>query len=485
MFAVWRNPGSALWLGCCFLWLACPGSLAAEKPALVLDPGTVTLYVSAFDSSGRHAAGLSKDRFNVFESGVPQTIEDFKEATPSNRAAEQRRYFLIHFDENLDFRQLFRARRALQWLIGSLDASRDRLAVSRHGRLSSFSRNSIAMGRLSAYFGSDSAQFHLPPELGDKGLPSPDSEGSGRPVAPEAPRQSAPKAENMLEEGASGNVVSLSGRLKHVAGRKILLHFGRTLPSRSIQTRKRDDRFTIRILNDANVSIFVVDPATVAPPREVSGRIAALARATGGDFLPAPDIQGAMRKVLEATSYYYRLRYRANRPRDSRYRQVTVTATGTDVVLRYRSGYFATSGEGGDLTDRTVSTVLHSPRLYSDFPVALAATKSDPTTLELKVTFPFSSIRLEETSATAEGDSSYFQNLYLFVGVYDRSEQLLASLQKGYSLELSSSQLQELGPQNAAIEETVTRETLSRAAFLRAVIIVGQNLQISTGDFAL
>jgi VWFA-related protein len=109
-------------------------------------------------------------------------------------------------------------------------------------------------------------------------------------------------------------------------------------------------RRAVRALNDANVSVYPVDPrsislATFASPDIVTMK--ELAKRTGGKaYYDRKDVMNAIREAVDDTSLTYTLSYYPNeRKEDGGFRKIAVHVKRPGVTVRHRRGYVDLPGD--------------------------------------------------------------------------------------------------------------------------------------------
>ena len=456
---------------------------ATEGPAAVDDLDQVTVYFQAYTEQGTPVSGLRPGQIRLLENGVPQNILNWVEASPGARIDVRRRNFVLQLDDSLSLRELFRAKRAAQLLVEGLRHGVDRIAVFRDGQLSGFFDRPKAVKQLIAYFGTEYNRYRfsaLIPRGGRKKTWFSDQlPGAFSGLDPGfVVRQGL---EEILRHGTRGSFSKSLGRLKHLPGRNILIHFGKRLPYRPDEAEHADVDLASRLLNDANFTVYplVPDPDFSLSEPAWSG-LDRWARATGGKAICfGNDFRLQVRQILEETLNFYRLAYRSLRPPDSRYRKIEMAALERPIRLIHRNGYFATAPATLSLVERTFFTVFRSPGRYRDFPINLSATQQG-SLVRAEVKFPLANIQLESPRGA---DDLYRQTIHFFVGVYDDSGWLLAWQENSSSLQADPVELAGLARRYLTLDKYFEIPPAVSAAKVQAIVISGQNRQIATQVF--
>jgi hypothetical protein len=218
---------------------------------------------------------------------------------------------------------------------------------------------------------------------------------------------------------------ALADHVKGVPGRKNLIWLSRAFPPiTAAQFLSSSMNEAITALNNANVSLYPVDPSGVfgnLSPEAITMKD--MAAATGGKaYYVSKDLDRIVRLALDDARETYLLTYSPKIiAHDGAYHAIRVQTTRRGVELRYRRGYYAPGRDGpagAELTDRLAS-VVSSPLDVSEIGIRATVNQApgggnelsavlhiDPADLELT---PIGAkwtgaLRLEavQTSATGE-----------------------------------------------------------------------------------
>ena len=456
---------------------------AAEKPAAVDDLDQVTVYLQAYTEQGKPVPGLQPGQVRLLENGVPQNILDWMEASPGAPVDVRRRNFVLQLDDSLSLRELFRAKRAAQLLVEGLRRGVDRIAVFRDGQLSAFFDRPKAVKQLIAYFGTEynRYRFNVLMARGASNTVWFSDQLPGAFFGLDPGFVVRQGLEEILRHGSRGSFSKSLGRLKHLPGRNVLIHFGKRLPYAPDEAEHSDVGLAARLLNDSNFTVYplVPDP-NFSSSESVWSVLDRWARATGGKAICfGSDFRMPVRQVLTETRSFYRLAYRSLRPPDSRYRKIEMKALERPIRLIHRTGYFATVPAPFGLIERTFLTVFRSPAGYRDFPVDLTARQQE-SLVQAEVNFPLADIQLESPQ---RADGLYRQKIYVFLGVYDDSDRLLAWQENISSVQAEPGELAGLAARYFTLERHFEITPSESAAKIQAIVVAGQNRQIGTQIF--
>ncbi len=469
---------SLLRSACALVLLVSPAALQGargewETPALETE--TVSLYVTVLDESGAPITGLARDDFHLLENGSPRPLEHFAEVGPGSRGEPREpRWLVFTFSEELDFRELFRAKRAALRLADRLDRQ-DSVAVLRGSRLSPFEREAEVYRSSIRYFGledgwRDRGEWQRRPGWFATGQAEGEEGELGR------------RLRWLISKGAEGMPAELLGSLKHLAGRMVLIYFGAAPPADD-----GEQALPPLELADAGFTVFAVDPAA-GPDAAGFGALQSWAARSGGEAvrLEGPP-EEALAPVLQRLASAYRLRFTPDPLQDCRFRrlEVAVRRAGAARVLG-RSGYFATGPAALSLAERTFQTVLREPERFRDFPLNLAGRlqpaeeEPEAASVQLRLAFPLAGVRLDPGS-----EGRWRQRLILFVGVFDRAGRRIGGVRRLLSVSAAEADLDSVMQQTATLDETVRLRPDERPAVVRAIVVAGENRQIAFQEFEM
>ncbi len=562
--------------------LTCSSFLAStvaeqQPPPIRVHIEVVEVPVRVLSGKGKPLRGLQRKDFEIYENGVSQQIRYFEEVdlqrlratqTSSPRNAQpgpapvrmtsselevlQNRFFIVRFDPELSARELKRSQKAAREFLDNLDFAYDFAAVSWGRFISDFTRDRQRLLELvdlqrpsllglmpqtaslpqRTEYGFDETRGVIQPGEGEQDpgrlsnasqLAAPDFQigGSGGTAA-----QIGEQVEQLVRRAQVGPLTRQVSRLKHLSGKKVLVHFASGIPNPGPNSRDMglyDPRIVARVFSDAGFTVYPVNPAGLRarlqnryvdtlPFARYHGearqtRTSSLvdfmderglqmenmflkrwSLETGGiAFYNRNDLETGVRNILEDTSHFYYLAYQpASATYDNRFRNITVKTPRIDrAQLRHRGGYFSTVHSTADLLNRTLLTALQFPGQFQDFPVSVQMERAR-SSLRVDFSFPFDKVPMREFVAfkKAEKITTHFQQIRVFGAVVDDAQRLIDSFEKTYFLNLGEEQLSTLRTQNA----TLTRELSwgrDSPRWLKIIVVVGQNEQIATYVAAL
>lgn len=467
----------------CIRTLLCTLTLAtAALAGEFTEPGTeldqISLFVAVLGPDGTPVRGLPLGGFQVLEDGIQQPITDRREA--GSNPPDERRWFVLQFSRQLNFRELFRAKRAALWLLEHL-RPQDAIAVLRTPGLSPFSSRPESMRSMLHYFGVEDGlrEVHDLPSLLDW----------HRRLKTDTPTR-MPTGEalgELISKGAKGSPTDLVSRLKHLGGRKILVFFAAGLPETADDDLPLSEQVDPSVLGDAGFSLHAVDVRrAAAAPFDSSFRLLkAWATATGGDAFQShhgPD-QG-LSALLQRLDAEYWFRYTPSRPPDGRYRGLQVIINSRQALrVLHRPGYFATVPAALPLPERTLLTVMRHPDRFQDFPLNLEGRTTSPRSqtpaeLEVALTFPLSAVQLEPSGGSRR------QKARLFLTVLDREGRRIGGIDRRLLIRADEAELDSILQQSAAFRETLELDH-PHAARLQALVVIGDNVQLAFRQYWL
>lgn len=449
-------------------------------PSCPNDP-VLPVYVVARDSQGLPVKNMVESDWSILDEGRPRDIVEFDEigvaqGGRSNKAAS--RYFILFFDHNLSFRDLFRSKWLAKVLIRRLDPERDHLAVIRGSAISDFTADGEQMERLVDFFSTDYDRYELLPQTPER-KSTPDwlcaiPAGSDR---QDKTLESAP--EDLLK-GAVGRFDALVTRLKHLPGSKWLIAFAKSPPFEATEPAFRDPGLAARLLGDAGVlpllvgtpSIRSIDPASLNWLEEWVGN-------SGGKRIDHSSKEGVVEEILNFTSHYYYLGVRPSEP-DNQFHPLTIRLS-KPASLKYRPGYFATQAQYTHLRARTFLTALHSPLRYHDLDLFLVLGRDEESQPNLTVFFPFRSLNLEAAPSPEDKAEIYQQRLQFFIAAYDDSGRILHHSESESLVNIPKSQYQRLIQQraNARVDEPIVIGEEAPIRSIVVIVVAGLNQQIA------
>ncbi len=431
------------------------------------------LPVSVWDHAGGPVSGLTAADFQVFENEIEIPLLSVEES--SAESPLQDLFFIVYLGEDLDFRELFRARRALGAWSRSL-AGGGQVAVFRSGALSRFSGEETELAQMLNFFGSTGDRFGFDPPEPNLRRPAWFRELAASNAAPDLLKR---QLDETLGRGTLGSLDVALGKLKHLSGRKILLYLSRTLPP-SDNPAAQDREWLIRSLSDSQVSLFLLNGGRRPSPdalRDIAVR-------TGGGVVSGNSLGEALDRIATAGRHYYRLWIESRAALDARYRKLVVRSVRQEVTIRQPDGHFATLPDGSDLAGRTFLTALHGAKDFLDLPLEITArlvADFGPPQVEIRLSFPFRSLESEKTTEPV-ADPGFFQTVRVFAGVFDSRGALLAYLDRGYSVRLKSDQIGQADSTQLAFDGRIPLDQGANPHRVVVVLIAGQNRQIAVKE---
>ena len=461
----------------------------------------------------------------------------------SPRQLAVRRFLILRFDPMLGPRELKRAKRIGRRFVEKLEAGPDRLAVSWRNVLSEFTQDRERLTGLIEdiqptlqALARELDQGSLAPLQRDASGGS-QSPGNSPAAADDLSRlfsntdQLDLFGDQITYDMARGSFLDgsdLISRLKNLEGRKLLIYIGEGLPtvdpsnSNAFDTRQLsayDPGYNARLYNDAGFTVYAIssrglraDEVTAAwgnqfrDPRR--GASASMVRNysntgleniflrrwtqnTGGiAFYNSNSIPRAVNTVLKHASHSYFLAYRSKNPAlDNRYRRIEVRVKSDKKAalrVRYRRGYFATVPSPAELQRRSLLTAMLQPDGFDDFPLQVEArlSRGPEQAVEFSLSFPFEKIAILDYQIPGKKKnrpiSRHFQEIDVVVAAFSGSGQYLGSQQEKFVLDFDSEQLAGMRTGKATLQRRIElQQGLPEAAFVKTVVIVGQNRQIS------
>jgi VWFA-related protein len=398
-------------------------------------------------SKNHSVRGLTRDDFEVFEDGRPQTITHFYAVESAPAAAKPadvvataaaapapivderfRRRVLVVVD--YVHTPMIERNRALERLEQFID---DRFTAGEYDW-------SIAIAgldlRLILPLTSDKARIHAAIEAMRRRIPWR--------VTPDAPFQSldirlpTSSHEASIDPmftylsyravvdairafgGSEGKkiVLLLSGGFGHAINYKNLGAIMGPRSGRKLMTL-RDE--IIREANGSNLNLYIIDPEGVS--MNGTGASYWMGRETGGGFLAGNHPEESLRKFDELTSNFYSLAYRPSHPEDRKYHRITVRLKRSGSYdLRYRDGYGALSVESQLV--RSLATPHAATMQPSAFPLTFTTgaprkAKDGETLLPVFITVPLKNLQFVPARSGNEARVS------LFVSVFDEDGKTL------------------------------------------------------------
>lgn len=413
------------------------GSAGAQIPTNDTSPSApqfsstvnyVLLPVVVTDTSGRHVGGLTAADFEVRENGKAQSIRSVEEieasTAPLSRAVPpdtheftnevasggvSRRLVILVLDMvNNQFKDQVAARRGLvKYLATRLDPEclYEIVAIERKGPriLHDYTEQTAELIRVANAVSAGQSQIST--NFGG-------FDTFTRSTGTEQALRGALAAENEIQEALDANLTlstfrAIAAHVVSVPGRKELIWLAAVSPLHidPVTSEVRSDfvsqslyRETVRLLEDALISIYPVDPSGLDPAQPIAAEhysaremrngkllnelstivhgnhddLRSVADLTGGRaFLDRNDTDRAMHEALQDGSSYYLLSYAIDK-KDMHpgWRKISVRAR--DYHVRARSGYFLTDATTIRASSTTaIDEALTSPVDCTGLPVHL------------------------------------------------------------------------------------------------------------------
>jgi VWFA-related protein len=400
--------------------------LAAQQPPITfkVEVNYVEIDAVVTDGQGNFVRGLTKNDFQVFEDGVPQSVSaialvDLPLERPdpllfasapldpdvqSNRREFDGRVFVLVLDDlNTHFSRSPRVKAAAKQFIERYLGANDLAAVvqtggSTRGVQEFTSSRSRLLRAVDAFMGQGLRSATL--EALEERARMPDV-GSRAESPPLTDMERAHKARNTLSslKNVAEYLTGVRGRRKAVVLFSEGISYDTTNPIANRYASEITDRMreAIAEASRGNVSFYAIDPRGLwafddaiemqAPPPDNSLGLTSLAREvrlaqdslrsladeTGGfAAVNQNDYRKAFARVIQDNSSYYLLGYySSNSRRDGRFRTVEVRVTRPGLNERSRKGYTAPQGRppSEKLVDRSASPELREA-LNSPIPVS-------------------------------------------------------------------------------------------------------------------
>lgn len=168
-----------------------------------------------------------------------------------------------------------------------------------------------------------------------------------------------------LREGRKTLIVVTEG-LAAVPSRRPGMREPPAAPQTMALTRYADEQSTaiemIRVANDSNTAIHIVDPRGLQVSSPAFGMLETLAHGSGGELHTTNDIPGAFRRIVGQASATYLLGYARDLPMDGRFHEIKVRVKRGDLSVRARAGYWAPRAEDVERAKKlAAAAVLPAP----------------------------------------------------------------------------------------------------------------------------
>ena len=314
-------------------------ALAQEQdriPTFRTGVSTVLVDTLALDADGNPVSGLTRDDFEIFEDGVPQTITTFDvtdwtsyvaakiDGRPATDAGSvntyPRRFVFVFNRQGARFEWLTRGKRALQAFIVESMAEGDEAIVIENG----YSFKVIQ-------------EFRSTKEITLESVRSLSQMVVGYPMG-------ADRAAGQLYR----DLESLGETLEAIPGRKVLVLLSNELATFTHPgSRLSNEGLTLEraatALNQANTTVYTIDLRGPESRLSLSGGLFPLANGTGGrHFRNSIALETPLRRIGTENKRYYLLSYiPSNSELDGKFRRIEVKVRKPGVEVIARQGYVA------------------------------------------------------------------------------------------------------------------------------------------------
>lgn len=138
----------------------------------------------------------------------------------------------------------------------------------------------------------------------------------------------------------------------------------------------------IRLANDSNTAIYVVDPRGLQVQGGLSMFLQTIAYGTGGEPLTSNDIPAAFARVVRQSSAFYLLGYSmSNTPMDGRFHDIKVRVKRPGLDVRSRAGYWAPRAT--EVARAKAAAAAAVPRPEVSAAMSALAARSSPRVVDL------------------------------------------------------------------------------------------------------
>ena len=434
--------------------------------------------------------GVSAAEVELLIEGRPHPVRDVELIGPLNSSAESpmvRRLWVIHIDSRLDFREQFRSRRWAKKFVRELVPDRDLVAVHRSGALSKFSGDLAEVERMVDFFNTEFDRYNFGPGRSDEGHWFGESRWPFSPLRSDTTDPPDPDIA-AKQGGTQGDLRNALSSMKGLIGRKILLHFGRTLPFREQNVEFHHADSARRWAQDAQlVSYAVIPRSSLRKAPEPDAALGLWVEATGGQlFEESPALLDDLRSILEQTAQYLIVSFEAPQHRTALFTELQVKIMRQGERFHSPGGYFDTVCSGSDmpLHERGfLAARLEDPR-FSQPPIDLSAEPSEFRGFQVDLKFPIQRNHFEVIGAGTPSQR-LFQEIHLFLGLYGPQDQLLDFVQDRFDLNLDREAVRGFFPRHATLRRELAPRTRARPTTVRAIVVIGQNRHISTRQLVL
>ena len=357
---------AAAWAIACVLLAA---QEPQQPPTFRTSTNVVRVDATVLDRNGNPVPSLTAEDFEIREDGVLQTISSFKFVVADGRATDDRslpirsqahaaseaerddvRTFVILWDEYHigELQSAYRGREALEHAVLTAFGETDLVALI--DPLTSvadieFTRDRRAMAdrirKLKGRRGLYIPRSPLEEEQMRAAAAYPGGvEGIRSMVTVDAIKAAAIHLRT-LGEGHKTVIVMTEGFIPGRDGRDLAV---RTAPG---ERRGSDDPALdlVRVANDSNVSIQVIDPRGLQIGTGVNFFLQTITADTGGELYRTNDLKIPFTNAVKAASAVYLMGYTRDKPEDGRFHQIKVEVKRRGLDVRARSGYWAPSTE--------------------------------------------------------------------------------------------------------------------------------------------
>lgn len=451
------------------------------------DADPIRYYLPLTQEQAGQISEIGNDDVQLFLEGQPHPVLKTLLIGPSTPGPEATRLFIIHIDRRLSFREDFRSRRWVKKFLRHLDLKRDLVAVHRAGALSQFSSNLIEIERLVDYFGTEFDRFDFGPRQARNRRWL---QNSLRPFGPHYANssgdQKAGNPRSLLSRQVRGDIRDSLSVLRSLPGRKILLHFGKTLPFLPDQVEFHDPKSSIRWALEIGLNCYAIVPQDGSREKSADPALKTWVEETGGRLLfESRQLPQDLETILADTSYSLLVEFDPPRKYAGGFHPYRLRVEIPLETLEGRGGYFDLVETDAPIHERAFLTVGLQDPPGSEPPLHLEAKPAEFRGLIVELSFPLEQVRFEVIEGAPGGERRIFQEVHIFLGLYGEQDQLLDFAQDKFDLDLGSDEVKQFFPRNATLKRVLESRTLAEPTRVRAIVVVGQGRQISGQELSL
>jgi VWFA-related protein len=354
-----------------------------QTPTFRLQVEYVEVDARVTDSNGHFVRDLTKEDFQIFEDGKPQTVAAFSfvdlpiepptqagslavsiapDVQSNERRFDGRVFVMILDDLSTAWDRTARTKNAARRFIEQHLGANDLMAVVFTGLsepAQEFTSNKrLLVSAVDKFAGQEIPENPLPQPIG------PAIGGVSAPVF-----TAAGGMESSLDGKRVVSTISkVAGWLDGITGRKkavIFVSDGFTYDSRSLAVEFRPSG----LIGRTNVNIYAVDMREPGTFQTATDQLTMLTANSGGfAVMDSNDIGRGLDRIIAENSTYYLLAYYPSHPRDGKYHPIDVRVKRRGVSVRSRRGYTASDGNPpapriatGSQASRAIVEALNSP----------------------------------------------------------------------------------------------------------------------------